>query len=165
MSELINIVNEKDKIVGKTEIEEAHRKNFLHRAVHIFVINSEGKLFCRRRSFNKPRYRGYWSTGVGAHVLSGQTYSKVALKALKETLGISCKLKMIGKARVHDKYENEISATYIGYSNKKLRFNKRQIEGGEFFTIKEIKKLTKQKNVTPHLKHSLKLYLKYRKKH
>ncbi len=89
-----------------------------------------------------------------------ESYDQVAHNSLKETLGISCDLKMIGKARVKDEFENEISATYIGYSNEKMDFNPEQIEGGKFFTIEEIEKLTQEKNVTPHLAHSLEVYRK-----
>ncbi|MBW2991086.1 NUDIX domain-containing protein [Candidatus Woesearchaeota archaeon] len=161
MSELIDIINEKDEVIGKSNINEVHEKGLLHRAIHIFIIDSQGRLFCRQRSLKKERYSGYWSTSVGAHVFSSQTYDQVAQDALKNTLGIKCDLEMIGKARVHDEFENEISATYIGYSDKSMNFNPEQIKGGKFFTVSEIKELTKQKNVTPHLAHSLEIYLNH----
>jgi len=160
---LMDIVNEQDKVTEQESIEKAHQKGLLHRAVHIFIINSLGKLFCRQRSSKKQIYPGYWSTSVGAHVLSGQTYNLVAKQSLKNHLGIDCKLTMIGKARVHDQYENEISATYIGYSDKTMDLNPQEIEGGKFLTVKEVKQLIKQKNVTPHLAHCLEIYLKYEK--
>lgn len=163
MSQLMNLVDEQDKIIGQENIEKIHQKGFLHRAVHIFIVNSSGRLFCRQRSAKKKIYPGYWSTSVGAHVLSGQTYDPVAKQSLKKDLGINCKLVLIGKARVHDQYENEISATYVGYSDKTMKLNPQQIEGGKFLTIQEIKRLTKRKNVTPHLAHSLEMYLQYTK--
>ena len=163
MKEMMDIVDEKDNIVGKETMDEVHDKGLLHRAVHTFIINPEGKLFCRQRSFKKKRYSGFWSTSVGVHVLAGQSYDEVAKESLKNMLGIDCKLTFIGKARVHDKFENEISATYIGYSDEEMDFNPEQIEGGKFFSIKEIRELAKQKNVTPHLAHSLDVYLEYRK--
>lgn len=162
--EKLSIVNEKDEVVGESDIEIIHQRGLLHRSVHIFIIDSQGKLFCRQRSFKKQRYTGYWSTSVGAHVLLGQTYDEVAYKSLSNTLGIKCGLKMIGKARVSDNYENEISALYIGNSDKGMKFNIDQVEGGNFLTIEEIKELIKQKNVTPHLSHSLNIYLDYIKK-
>ncbi|OGM03166.1 hypothetical protein A3K72_00550 [Candidatus Woesearchaeota archaeon RBG_13_36_6] len=162
MKQMIDVVDEKDKVIGKATIDEVHNKGLLHRAIHIFIINPEGKLFCRQRSLKKERYPGWWSTSVGAHVLSGQDYDQVAKQSLKDTLGIDCKLTFIGKARVHDKFENEISATYIGYSDEKMDFNPKQIEGGKFFSIQEIRELTKKKNVTPHLAHSLNIYLRHK---
>lgn len=94
--------------------------------------------------------------------MSGQTYDHVARKSLQKDLGINCRLEMIGKARVRDQWENEISATYIGYSDESMALNQEQIEEGKFLSIQEIKKLTKQKNATPHLAHSLKLYIQHK---
>ena len=130
MTEQMDIVNEQDEVIGHTDKDETHQKGLLHRAVHIFIINSQGRLFCRQRSSKKQIYPGYWSTSVGAHVMSGQTYDQVAKQSLLKDLEINCKLKMIGKARVHDQWENEISVTYIGYSDETMKLNSEQIEGG-----------------------------------
>jgi len=160
----LSIVDEHDKVIGRADIKEIHEKALLHRAVHVFIIDNEGRLFCRRRSRKKERYPGFWSTSAGAHVMAGQDYDETARSALRETLGIGCRLTMIGKARIKDKWENEISATYVGYSDAAMNFNPKQIECGKFLTVSEIKKLPKQKNVTPHRAHSLGVYLEYKKK-
>lgn len=160
----MDIINEQDEVVANSDVSEIHRKGLLHRAVHIFIIDSQGRLFCRQRSLKKERYPGFWSTSVGAHVMQGQSYDLVVKESLKNTLGIVCRLVMIGKARVHDDFENEISATYVGYSDENMNFNPDQIEGGKFLSVEEIKRLIKQKNVTPHLAHSLEVYLDYKNK-
>ena len=168
MKEQLISVTEKDNVLSRINSDKAHEKHLLHRAVHIFLVDKKGRLFCRLRSLKKKIYPGYWSTSVGSHVPFGETYDLTAHRALKNTLGVDCPLIFIGKARVQDKIENEISATYIGYigySKEKLRFNPQQIEGGKFLTIDQIKKLTRQKNVTPHLGHSLELYREYKKRH
>ncbi len=161
MNGLMDIINEKDEVVGQESLQNILKKGFLHRAVHIFIIRSDGKLFCRQRNLKKQIYPGYWSTSVGAHVFSGQSYDEVAAEFLKKHLGISCELKMVGKARVKDSFENEISATYIGYSDEEMKFEKEEIEGGKFLTIDEIKELGKRKDSTPDLGHSLEVYLKH----
>jgi len=164
MNEQIDIVNEKDEIIGQADIIEAHKKGLLHRAVHIFIINSKGRLFCRQRSFKKSVYPGYWSTSAALHVMHGQSYDQTAKKCIKSILGIECDLKVIGKINLHDKIENETGPLYIGYSDEKMKFNKEQIEGGKFLTIDEIRQLAKKENVTPHLLYSLEVYLKYKNK-
>lgn len=102
MVKLMDIINEQDKVIRQENIEKIHQKGLLHRAVHIFIVNSSGRLFCRQRSSKKQIYPSYWSTSVGAHVMSGQTYNQVARQSLKSDLGINCKLIFLGKARVHD---------------------------------------------------------------
>ncbi len=67
---------------------------------------------------------------------------------------------MIGKIRVKDLLENEMSATYIGYSDEKMNLNKKKIKDGKLLTVEEIRELAKRDKVTPHLLLSLDLYLK-----
>ena len=162
MKEQIDIVNEQDRVIGKGNLQEIHQKGLLHRAVHIFIIDSQGRLFCRQRSLKKERYPGFWSTSVGAHVLTGETYDAVAKKALLSYLGIRCDLENIGMTRIKDDFEHEISATYVGYSDDAMKLNPLQIKEGKFFTVKEAMKLSTQRNVTPHFTHALDLYINFR---
>lgn len=159
MEKQVDLINNKDKVIGQAGIDYVHKKLLLHRAVHIFIINSEGKLFCRQRSFKKKIYPGYWSTSVGKHVLSDHTYKQTANEALKNTLGITCKLNKIGKIKIQDNIENEITMLFVGYSSKKMKFNPDQIEDGKFLTINKIEELSKQEKITPHLIELLKLLL------
>jgi len=165
MNKKIDVVNEQGEIVTRSSIEEVHKKGLLHKSVHIFIIDSQGRLFCRQISLKKRVYSGWWSTSVGAHVLSGQTCDQVAQESLLHNLGINCKLRSIGKIRVHDQYENEISETYIGFSDKPMSLNKKEIEDGKFLTVNNIKELIKQENVTPHLVKSLEIYLRNKQQH
>ena len=82
----------------------------------------------------------------------GDTYEDVAQKSLKKDLGISCKLQMIGKARIHDSMENEISATFIGFCDKKMKLNPEQIQTGKFLAIDEIRTLTSTEKVRKNLR-------------
>jgi len=159
MSENLVLVNEQDKVVGEVGVTEAHEKGILHRTVHIFIINKEGKLFCRQRSFEKKVYPGYWSTSVGVHVSPGESYQETAKRGLTNTLGIDCDLTFIGKSNIKDEFENEISATFIGHTAEDMKFNPNEIEGGRFFTVDEVEELIKKENTTPHLAHALELYL------
>ncbi len=165
MKQQLDIVNEQDRIVGKATLEEVHQRGLLHRAVHVFIIDSQGRLFCRQRSAKKERYPEYWSTSVGAHVFTGETYDAVAKRALLSDLGIRCRLEKIGITRIKDDLENEISATYIGYSDDtKMKLNPLQMKDGKFLTVKEVMKLSTQRNVTPHFAHALDLYINFKKR-
>ncbi len=147
MAELLDIVDEEDNVTGSASSEEIHEKYLLHRAVHILIIDSKGRIFCRQRSPKKERYPGYWSTSAGSHIASGESYEETTA-TLKNDLGIS-ELEMIGKIRVRDQHENEMCTVYIGHSDK-VNIN------GRFFSIDEIKKLDK---FTPHLLKSVEVYI------
>ena len=157
----LDIVDEQDQVIGQAEIEEAHNKHLLHRSVHTFIINSEGKLFVAQRSFRGKRYAGRW-TIPGRHAPAGKAYEETAESMLVDTFGgISCELKMIGKHRAEDSVENEITAVYIGEADK-VNLNKEVFETGKFLIVEEVRKLSTQKNATPYLGNALELYKKYK---
>ncbi|MDO8626835.1 MAG: NUDIX domain-containing protein [Candidatus Diapherotrites archaeon] len=164
MRQEIDLINEEDEVVGVSDVDEVHKKNLLHRAVHVFIVNSKGELFCRQRNRMKTLYPGFWSTSVGAHVLSGQNYEDVAHESLENMLGIHCELELIGKDRVQDETENEIVELFIGNSDDNMSFNPRQVEDGKFLSVEEVEELTKQENATPHLAKALEIYLDYKNK-
>lgn len=157
---LIDIINEQDEIVSQEEIESAHQRGLLHRSVHVLIVDPQGRLFCRQRKLDSPRYPGFWSTAVGAHLTSGQSYEAEARSALQATLGISCVLALMGKVRVKDGIENEINALYIGRidASLKLDINFELVEGGRFFNADELDRLTAPERVTPHLLQAIELY-------
>ena len=158
MKEYLDVVNENDQVARQEEVEHVHQNGLLHRSVHAFIVDSQGRLFCRQRKLDSPRYPGYWSTSIGAHVPSGETYNNAVRQALQDTLGIDCPLRLLGKVRIHDRVENEWNAIYIGHSDDAFEINTQRIEGGKFFAIQEIIDLIARKKVTPHLIEALKLY-------
>ncbi len=162
MTNQIDYVNEDGKTLGVTDLNIVHKNLLLHKSAHIFIVDSNGRVFCRKIASGNPIYPGYWSTSVGAHVLSGMDYDATAKESLKSSLGVNCKLEMIGKVRIKDDRENEVSATYVGYSNK-VKINEKEAEDGRFFTLEELKDLMQKEQCTPHLLQSLELYLQ--KKH
>lgn len=156
--QLIERVNDNDVVIGQSDFNIVHKNLLLHRSVHIFIVDKHGRLFCRKITPKNAIYPGYWSTSAGAHVLLGKGYDETAKEAVKSLLDVKCKLEMIGKLRISDSMENEISATYIGMADK-IKTNKEEIEDGRFLTVDEIRNLLKTNKCTPHLLQSLELYL------
>lgn len=154
----LDVVNEQDEVIGEEDVEEIHQKDLLHRSVHILLIDKKGQFYLRQRSKNKARYPGFWTTSIGAHVLSGHTYDEAAKMSLKD-MNLGGDLKFLGKVRVHDEYENEISYTYAVYLNGKEHIKSNPEEPGKFFTIDEIKNLSENNKMTPYVMQSIKLYL------
>ena len=96
--EYLDIVDIKDKIIGKATRKEIHDMHQIHRGVHVFVVNSKNEILIQKRSNKKDYYPGYYDASVGAQVRSGETYEQAAKRELKEELGVdTVKLKNIQK--------------------------------------------------------------------
>ncbi len=86
--ELLDTVDEHDRVTGTATRGEVHRRGFVHRAVHILVFNSAGHIYIQRRSASKDRFPGLLDSSAAGHVDSGESYERAAVRELDEELGI-----------------------------------------------------------------------------
>ena len=77
--EIFDVVNERDEVVGQLSRREVHRQGLMHRAVHILMFNSAGKVFLQKRSMKKDNFPGTWDSSAAGHVDTGEDYDECAL--------------------------------------------------------------------------------------
>jgi isopentenyldiphosphate isomerase len=142
--EFLDIVNEKDEIIGKAEYSEIYKKKLSHRIVHVLIFNKKGEIALQIRSKNKSFCPGCFSTSAGGHVQSGETYEQGDLRELQEELEIKSLLKLKAKTEYLGK-ENikKFLAIYEAKSEGPFNFNKDEIENIIFLPLNEIKNLIK----------------------
>ena len=86
--ELLDVVDENDRLIGVKTRGEIHARGLMHRAVHILVFNSAGDLFLQKRSLSKDENPGLWDSSAAGHVDSGEEYLDCARREIAEELGI-----------------------------------------------------------------------------
>ena len=86
--ETLNVVNDRDEVIGRRTRREAHRLDLMHRAVHVLVFNSRGQVFLQKRSLKKDRQPGLWDSSASGHVDSGEGYDACAARELREEIGL-----------------------------------------------------------------------------
>ena len=87
--ELLDVVDENDKVIGVRTRGEIHAEGLMHRAVHILVFNEAGDLFLQKRSMSKDNNPGQWDSSAAGHVDSGEEYDTCAVREIEEELGFS----------------------------------------------------------------------------
>jgi isopentenyl-diphosphate Delta-isomerase len=87
--EIFDIVNKRDEVVGQAPRREAHRRKLRHRAVHVLVFGSDGRVFLQKRSMTKDIFPGAWDSSASGHVDSGEDYDACAARELGEELGLA----------------------------------------------------------------------------
>src|SRR5438309_2697499 len=93
--ELLDIIDSEDKVIAQATRGEAYKKGLLHRAVNIFITNSDKKILLQQRSSKKLKFPLFWDLSVGEHVKPGEDYIQAAKRGLKEELNIKTRLKVI----------------------------------------------------------------------
>ncbi len=86
-SELLDIVDSSDVVVGSLSRGEIHRQGLMHRSVHVLVFNNSNSILLQKRSMLKDECGGMWDSSCAGHVESGQGYDETAPRELEEELG------------------------------------------------------------------------------
>lgn len=87
-AELLDVVNERDEVIGRATRGEVHERGLRHRAVHVLVFNRRGEVFLQKRSRFKDRQPGLWDSSASGHVDSGESYDACAMREVGEELGV-----------------------------------------------------------------------------
>ncbi len=88
MDGYLDIINEKDEVVGRELRSKIHKDGLLHREVHIWFVTPKGEIIFQHRAKDKETYPDKLDATVGGHVEIGATYEETALKEGKEETGV-----------------------------------------------------------------------------
>ena len=87
MTDIFDLVNLCDQVVGSSERAKVHKFNLFHRAVHILVFRPNGRLIIQQRSEKKDYDPLLWTSSCSGHVDCCEDYSTAAIRECKEELG------------------------------------------------------------------------------
>lgn len=122
MKELLNIVDNDDKIIGEKTREEIHREGLLHREVHVYFITPNKELILQHRAKDKDTYPDLLDATVGGHVEMNDNYEQTAIKEAEEETGVEIspdnliflsKTKRWSEDKATGKINNAIGQSYI----------------------------------------------------
>lgn len=86
---LIDIVNEKDEVIGKELKSKKQELGFISRTVAIFVKDSNNKFIIAKRAMHKRLAPGKEDLAVCGNVDTGETYEQAAAREVAEETGIT----------------------------------------------------------------------------
>lgn len=86
-TEIVDIVDEKNNVVGSADVATVHDKKLMHRVVGVFVFDASGNLYLQ-----KGNKFGKLDISVGGHVQKGETYEDAAHREMFEELGLAALL-------------------------------------------------------------------------
>ncbi|MCQ8774974.1 NUDIX domain-containing protein [Streptomyces telluris] len=86
--ELLDIVDEQDRVVGQAARGESYALGLRHRCVFVLARDAEGRVFVHRRTPGKLIFPSRYDMFVGGVVGAGETYDEAALREAEEELGV-----------------------------------------------------------------------------
>ncbi|HLZ23158.1 MAG TPA: NUDIX domain-containing protein [Ktedonobacterales bacterium] len=153
-TELFDLIDAQDRVIGRVLRGEAHRDPaLLHRSVQVLVFASDGRLLLQRRSPTKDLFPGYYCASASGHVAAGDGYAATAEREVREELGVTLQLTYLDKRLVASQVETEMTALFLSRCDGPFIFHPTETTGGAFFTLAAIRSGRRQQTLpmTPAL--------------
>lgn len=142
--EILDLVNEKDEIVGDVWKSKANQDpRLIHREVAIIVYNDEGKVLLQKRSKLKKVNPGVWAETVAGHVGKGEDTAKAAHRELIEEIGFDTELSFFEKTLAHAPKETHFTYWYVGKfpGRAEIKLQEEEVEKAIFLSPTELEAL------------------------
>ena len=166
-SEIFDIVDENDNVIGQAPRSECHgNPSLIHRVAHVMVFNSAGQLLLQKRAENKDIQPGKWDTSVGGHLDPGEEYRLAAVREMSEELGIeNVPLTHLYNSQIRNDIESENVATYMAIFDAEVFFDPREISEVKFWSADEIDQNLGSGLFTPNFEQEWQMYLDWQRRY
>ncbi|MDW6064591.1 NUDIX domain-containing protein [Streptomyces sp. FXJ1.4098] len=160
MSELVEHVDEHDRVLGIVERDEAVRENWPHRIATTICRDREGRILVLRRAETLSRFPGYYDVMVGGAVDVGEPYEEAAVRELAEELGVRVPVRFLFKFLCRE----GISPIWFGVheallSSEPLVPDPGEIDWLDWLTVAELREVVDQWCFVPGGREALRRYL------
>ena len=145
--EIFDVVNERDEVVGSQTRGEVHRRGLMHRAVHVLVFNSQGKVFLQKRSMTKDRQPGLWDSSASGHLNKGEEYDACAVRELGEEIGLELAQvpRRLFKLGASEATDQEHVWAYRCEAEGPFTLDPEEVERGEWKTPAEVSRWMRER--------------------
>jgi len=129
---------------GIMEKMEAHHKAILHRAISVFICNSNGEWLLHRRSIEKYHSSGLWTNASCTHPYPGETNQDAANRRLMEEMGMKCELTELFSFIYKEKLDNELTEhefdhVFLGITDEKPVINTNEVMDWKYMAYNDLK--------------------------
>lgn len=135
--ELVDIVDELDRVIGVATRALLRAEKLLHRGVFVIVLTSDDRIVVQQRSATKDLWPSRWDIGAGGVVSSGETYEVSARRELQEELGIDAECEFLGMDRFGSDEVALIGAIYLARHDGPFAFFDGEVVAVETLTFEE----------------------------
>ncbi len=131
--ELVDVVDEDDRVVGQALRTDVRGRNLLHREVAAIVRDRRDAIFVHRRTETKDVFPGLYDMFVAGVVTSGEGYDQAIRRELAEELGIDgVHPSFLFKTRYKDPAINWWTSVYEVAWDGPVRLQEDEIAWGAF---------------------------------
>lgn len=143
------LVDEQDREIGSMEKLQAHLEAKLHRAISVFIFNSNNELLLQKRSATKYHSGGLWTNTCCSHPRPNENTADAAKRRLQEEMGMNCDLQYVFNFTYLAKLENgitehEFDYVFFGFTNDEPKLNLEEASDYTYLPIHAIEDQLKE---------------------
>lgn len=159
--EIFDVCDENDNVIRQASRSQVHAEGLLHRAVHIWVFRSDGRLLVHKRSTTKDEYPSRFTSSASGHVDAGEDYETAAHRELREELSLAGELSFQTKLPAGKETANEHTVLYFLKSDEIPQPDPAEIAAIDYLTAPELHRLLDQTPdcLTPPFRALLQIWL------
>lgn len=162
VSELVEHVDEHDRVWGVVERDEAVRGKWPHRIAGTICRDREGRILVVRRAETMPRFPGYYDVIVGGAVSVGESYEEAAVRELAEELGVRAPVRFLFKFLCREGIGPIWLGVHEAILSKALVPDPSEIAWQDWLTVAELREMVDQWRFVPAGREALRRYLESR---
>ena len=157
--ELFDIYDENGNSLGISKPRsEVHTNGCWHRAVHIWILNSQGQLLIQKRAAIKQSHPDLWDISSAGHISAGESPEASAIRELEEELGVRAEptefkylFTITESSTQHEgKYiDNEFDLVYLIHKDldlNNLTLQKEEVSAVSWMPISKLLELSKDED-------------------
>lgn len=150
LSDLVDIVDEHDQVIGTVSIQKAREKGSIHRIARVMVESNSGKKILLQKRTAKLLWPHCWDNSAAGHVDAGEDYLTAAKRELFEEIGIATEnLEEIGKYSTDQRHQGyDLRRFNMVYryktDNTPTKLQKDEVSEVCWFSLEEVKKLIQE---------------------
>ncbi|MEW6187395.1 MAG: NUDIX domain-containing protein [Thermodesulfobacteriota bacterium] len=141
MEEILEWVDENNRVMGTMGRRAIHFKGLRHRSVHVLVFNSKGDLYLQKRSPAKDQYPEHWDTSAAGHTDPGESPLEAAQRELQEELGLEAELTKVLEYPACPETGWEFVTLFSARSEDPVRLNLEEALEGRYFNAGQVARL------------------------
>ncbi|RLM25778.1 isopentenyl-diphosphate delta-isomerase [Brenneria alni] len=137
------LVDENDRPTGVMEKQEAHEKGAMHRAITVYIFNSQQQLLLQQRAIAKYHSGGLWSNTCCSHPAPGEDTLQAAHRRLYQEMGLRCSLTPMLTLTYrlpldNGLIEHEFGHVYFGMTDDTPQADPDEVEGYQYQSLEQI---------------------------
>lgn len=141
--EYVILVDADDNEIGAMRKMEAHQKALLHRAISVFICNSNGDWLLHRRALQKYHSNGLWTNTSCSHPFPGESNLQAANRRLMEEMGLKANLVEIFNFTYKEPLDNELTEyeldhVFFGITDEKPVINPDEVDDWKYISFNEL---------------------------